>query len=401
MNRQAKKALLFCIAATLTLAGRSSSAAESTQLQSNASGFALKFFRQEAKSSTGNVLVSPFSAYFALSMVMNGAGGKTLDQMAEALGTTGEQLDKLNQRNAECMKSLNDSKGVKIEVANAIYSDKFAPFKQSFVELCQSKYSAEAHSEDFSNPETVTVVNKWCSDKTHGKITEILQKLSKGEKMVLLNAIYFKGTWKEKFADNATQNDHFTTLSGDRTAVKMMHQRLQTSYFKGSNFSSVRLDYAGGKQTMYIFLPDSDLKLAAFQAQFTEENWNSWKKRFRAADVTLSLPRFKIDFKTDLKHSLESMGMENAFTTNADFSKMTSEKVFIGRALQKTYMDVNEEGTEAAAVTAVVMMRAATAARPATPVNFRVDRPFIVALVDEPTDQILFLGTITNPSTKP
>ena len=152
---------------------------------------------------------------------------------------------------------------------------------------------------------------------------------------------------------------------------------------------------------MYIFLPDSDLKLAAFQAQFTEENWNSWKKRFRAADVTISLPRFKIDFKTDLKHSLESMGMENAFTTNADFSKMTSEKVFIGRALQKTYMDVNEEGTEAAAVTAVVMMRAATAARPATPVNFRVDRPFIVALVDEPTDQILFLGTITNPSTKP
>lgn len=397
MNRHATQALSVCIAATwTTIAGPFAYAAGTTDVQSESSNFALNLFAAETKGKTGNVLVSPFSAYFALAMVMNGAGGQTLDQMAKSLGTTGKQIEKLNEQNAECMKSLNDSKGVKLEVANAIYSDKFAPFKQSFVELCQSKYSAEAHSEDFSKPETVTAINKWCSDKTHGKITEILKKLTRDDKMVLLNAIYFKGTWKQKFAENSTQDDHFTASSGEQTTVKMMHESLHTRYFKGSNFRAVRLDYAGDRQTMYIFLPNADVKLAALQAQFTEENWNTWKSRFRVADVNLSLPRFKIEFSTDLKASLESMGMKNAFTANAEFSKMTAEKVCIGRVLQKTYMDVNEKGTEAAAVTAVAMVAAAAAA-PATPVDFRVDRPFIVALVDEPTNQILFLGTITNP----
>ena len=147
---------------------------------------------------------------------------------------------------------------------------------------------------------------------------------------------------------------------------------------------------------MYVFLPNSNVTLAAFQAQFTEANWNSWKNKFRVSSVVLSLPRFKIEFKTDLKNSLSSMGMQNAFSSKADFTQMTSESVRIGYVLQKTYMEVNEEGTEAAAVTAVGMVRAA-AARPSVPVTFRVDRPFVVALVDEPTNQILFLGTITKP----
>jgi serine protease inhibitor len=317
--------------------------------------------------------------------------------MATVLGTTGEQIDKLNQQNKECMESLNASSGVKLEVANALYADNSAPFKQSFIELCQSKYSAEAHNEDFSKPDTVTIINKWCSDKTHGKITEILKSLSKNDKMILLNAIYFKGAWKDKFFDTATEDDHFTTLSGGQSPVKMMHQNLHTGYFEGPDFSAVRLSYAGDKQRMYIFLPNSNVTLAAFQAQFTEENWNSWKNKFRSTSVVLSLPRFKIEFKTDLKNSLASMGMQNVFSSGADFSRMTSSNVRIGYVLQKTYMEVNEEGTEAAAVTAVGMVRAAAARPSVPPITFRVDRPFVVALVDEPTNQILFLGTITKP----
>ncbi len=383
----------------MILAGRAVHAAESPESPdspSNASAFALKLFAEETTGRAGNVLISPFSAYFALDMVLNGAAGKTREQMAAVLGTPTEQIDKLNQQNEECIKSLNSSSGVKLEVANAIYSDRSAPFKQSFIDLCQSKYSAEAHSEDFSKPQTVAVINKWCSEKTHGKITEILKTLTKDDKLILLNAIYFKGTWREKFEDRLTQDDHFTMSSGEQSPVKMMHQRVHTGYFRGSNFSSVSLAYAGDKQKMFIFLPNSDVKLAAFQAQFTEENWNSWKKRFRSTDVDLSLPRFKVEFKTDLKKSLVSMGMQNAFSAAGNFSQMTSSNVCIGYVLQKTYMNVNEEGTEAAAVTAVGMVRAA-AARPSMPINFRVDRPFIVALVDEPTNQILFLGTITKP----
>jgi len=397
MNSPVKNALSFCLAATLLISGHSTYAAGSDNMQSTSSNFALKLFTEEAKGKTENLLVSPFSAYFALSMTMNGAAGKTLAQMAEVLGTTPEQIDQLNQQNAECMKSLAANDGVKLEVANAIYSDKFTPFKQSFIELCESKYSAEAHSEDFSKPETVTAINKWCSDKTHGKITEILKRLTKDEKMVLLNAIYFKGSWQKKFANNATQDDHFTGLSGEQSPIKMMHQRLHANYFEGPDFSSISLDYSGGKQRMYIFLPKTNIEMNAFEAQFTTENWKKWMHSYRSTDIALSLPRFKIEYKTDLKDVLKSMGMEAAFTASADFSKMISQRAWISRVLQKTYMDVNEEGTEAAAVTAVAVMTRAAMVRPEQPIDFRVDRPFVVALVDEPTNQILFLGTIAKP----
>ena len=240
MNRQAKKALSLCIASSIAILGRAAYPAESdgstksSNTQSDSTAFALKLFSEEATGKKSNVLISPFSAYFALDMVLNGAGGKTREQMATVLGTTGEQLDKLNQQNKECMESLNASSGVKLEVANALYADNAAPFKQSFIELCRSKYSAEAHNEDFSKPDTVTIINKWCSDKTHGKITEILKSLSKNDKMVLLNAIYFKGTWKDKFVDAATEDDQFTMLSGEKSTVKMMHKNLHAGYFRGS-----------------------------------------------------------------------------------------------------------------------------------------------------------------------
>jgi serine protease inhibitor len=367
-------------------------------MQSTSTDFALKLFGDQAKDKSKNVLVSPFSAYFALSMTLNGAAGKTREQMAQVLGTTADQVDRLNERNAEVMKALTANDKVQLEIANAIYSDAGASFKKEFIEKCQRIYSAEAHTADFQNPDTVKQINAWCDQKTHGKIKEILKKLSSNEKMVLLNAIYFKGTWQHQFEKSATQDDQFTALGGDKSPIKMMHQSGKSMYFEGSNFQSVSLPYAGEKQRMYIFLPEQGLDMATFEAEFTKDNWSHWKKSYRAAQVNLSLPKFKIEFSTELTSTLRALGMPDAFHSGADFSKMSAQSTWISRVLQRTYMDVNEEGTEAAAVTAVVMAQRAVVMAPPRPVEFRVDRPFVLALVDEPTNEILFLGAVVKPS---
>ena len=372
-------------------------------MHSNSSDFSLKLFGQlakdeHAKDKSKNVLVSPFSAYFALSMALNGAAGKTREQMARVLGTTADEVDRMNETNAEIMKALSANDKVQLEVANAIYSDESAPFKKEFIDKCEQSYQSEAHSEDFGNPDVVRQINAWCDQKTHGKIKEILKKLSRNEIVVLLNAIYFKGTWQHTFEKSATQDDQFTTLGGDKCPCKMMHQSGQTMYFQGSNFQSVSLPYAGGKQRMYIFLPNEGVNLAAFEGEFTKGNWSRWTKSYGGAQVDLSLPKFKIEYSATLNAVLQAMGMAGAFQSGADFSKMISVPAYISRVLQKTYMDVNEEGTEAAAVTAVVMTKRSVSAAPPRVVEFRVDRPFVLALVDEPTNQILFLGAVVKPA---
>lgn len=394
-----KTMTLSCLAFVLVLSGTPAFSLEHVSMSTTSTDFSLKLFREKVQDGKENVVVSPFSAYFALSMTLNGAAGKTREQMAKTLGTTAEAVDKLNELNAQIMKSLSASDKVQLEIANAVYADEKTPFKKDFIDLCKRVYSAEAHSENFMDPAAVTHINEWCSEKTHGKITSILKKLTPAEKMVLLNAIYFKGTWEHQFEKAATQDDQFTAASGDKKPVKMMHKRGHLMYFDGGNVRSISMPYAGDNQRMYIFMPTKGADLAAFAGQFTKETWTEWMGRYHDADVNLSMPRFKIEYSTELGDALKAMGMSDAFQRSADFSNMIAppNRVFISRVLQKTYMDVNEEGTEAAAVTAVVMAQARAMARPNPPIEFRVDKPFVVALVDEPTHEILFLGTIASP----
>ena len=394
MNRLFKTVLA---AWTCLFAGSPSFSTDAMGVKSMGTDFAFNLFRAQTKGKNENVLISPFSAHSALCMTLNGAAGKTLEQMSSALGTTPDGVEQLNRTNGEIRAQLTDNKDVKLEIANAIYADKSTPFKKSFIDLCQAKYDAAVHDEDFGSPETVKKINAWCNEKTHGKITEILQKLTKQEKMVLLNAIYFKGAWQNKFDKNATRDDRFTTENGEKTPISMMHSRGHLSYFKGSDFASISLPYAGGKQQMYIFLPSESTGIAALEGQFTKQNWTKWIASYKPTNITLSLPKFKIEYSTELKPALMAIGMHNAFDPTADFTKMIEKSAWISRVLQKTYMDVSEEGTEAAAVTAVVMAPRAMSAAPKVEIEFRVDKPFILALVDQPTGEILFLGAVAKP----
>ncbi len=368
--------------------------------QSKSTDFALQLFKHSTADIHKNVLVSPFSAYEALSMAANGADGSTRAEMAKTLGVTAATFDTLNKRNHAVLAALNANKNVQMEIANAIYADKNTKFRASFIELCEQVYAAEAKTEDFASPDTVNKINAWCDKKTHGKIKEIISKLSSTEKMVLLNSVYFKGSWDKPFKKEETQQQDFHLLAGGTKQVAMMHKSFSPGYMQGKGFQAVSIPYAGNNQAMYIFLPDQGSDFAAFAGKFTQDNWHQWVSGFSNRKVNLAMPKYKVEYSTLLNGALTAMGMGGAFSEKADFSKMfEKEPGRISRVLQKTYMDVNEEGTEAAAVTAVVMARALAMVEP-PPINFVVDRPFVVALVDRSTNEILFLGSIVSPDSK-
>ncbi|MBS2006226.1 MAG: serpin family protein [Cyanobacteria bacterium SZAS TMP-1] len=399
MGRRAFSAvkLALALAATMGVAIMPTEAADLGLPQAISTDFSLKLFRHEAGDNSKNVLVSPFSAYEALSMTANGAGGNTLAQMAKVLGYTPSTMDVLNSRNHEVLLKLNSNSKVQMEIANAIFADAHTKFKPEFIALCARVYQAEARSENFADPQTVKKINDWCDAKTHGKIKEILQKLTPDEKMVLLNSVYFKGAWESAFKPDATSQQAFKLLSGATRQVPMMHKSLEAGYLKYKNMQAICLPYAGKKQMMYIFLPDAGTDFAAFKSQFTLENWDFWLPGFTNQKVNVALPKARIEFSTELSKALKAMGMPEAFGDRANFEKMFADQPGgISRVLQKTYMDINEEGTEAAAVTAVVMMTRALRVE-APPIDFVVDHPYVVALVDKDTREIFFLGSVVNP----
>lgn len=365
-------------------------------MASQSTGFSIKLFNSAARDTSKNVLISPFSAYEALCMTANGAGGTTLSEMSSVLGSQ-SNMKALNEHNLQVLKNLNANDKVQMEIANAIYADIRTKFKPEFISLCANYYLAEAKSEPFASPETVKTINDWCARKTHGKISGIIGRLTPQEKMVLLNSVYFKGSWNKAFEKQDTRDEKFTIISGSQVSVPMMHKSLHLGYFAEEKFSAVNIPYAGQKQSMLVFLPNKGVDFKEFTQQFTEEKWKRWLSSFNDRKVDLSMPKYKVEFSTELSDNLKAMGMRKAFG-DADFSNMfVGQPGCISRVLQKTYMDVNEEGTEAAAVTAVVMMARASAYTP-KPVEFKVDRPFVVALVDNDSNEILFLGSIVDPS---
>lgn len=402
--------VLLCI-------GLISKTSASTTTQKISHSFALQLFQKTAQARPkDNILISPLSASLALGMVLNGASGKNRQEMARVLGTTADGIDSLNARNKGIIDSLNANKQLTIEVANAVYSDQSTSFRRQFIDFCKSAYGADAASLNFKNKvDTLNVINSWSSDKTRGKIPTILSDLDDDEKMVLLNAIYFKGRWAKPFYKLATKEEDFKLENKQMVKTKMMHSQDQLRYLSSAKFNAVAIPYIGGKQSMFIFLPNDNVPLAELQDEFTDTNWQQWMSSFRSQLVNVSLPKLTINFSDSMGDTLQAMGMQLAFTKMPGLfdSLITSPAkagprtpgvsddyyvVWINRVIQKTFMEVSEEGTEAAAVTAVAM-GAIPACAPPPPkvIDFRVDHPYILALVDEPSGEILFLGKIYKP----
>ncbi len=355
--------------------------------------FGFNLFQELQKSDrTKNVFISPTSLSLALQIVFNGAGGDTKTAMDKALSLGGASASDINTSNAALQASLvTDSPDINLTIANGLWF-KPSAVKSEFVKTNTDFYGSEL-GDVTGLPKSA---NDWVSKKTNAKILTILPDQDYSSTVaVLVNAIYFKGAWTHKF-DTAKTNDSPFTLSDGKTAtVKMMQQQIDTGYLQGSNFQAIKLPYGKeGRLNLYVFLPTTGTSLPDFLKTLTPENWANWMTKFATASVTLKLPRFKTDYSVALKDALTNLGMGIAFdsTGKADLSGI-ADNAYIQFVQHKTFVEVNEEGTEAAGATGIGI--GVTSAP--LPASITVDHPFFCAIRDDKTGAVLFMGTIVKP----
>ncbi len=348
-----------------------------------------------------NTVVSPVSAGLALSLASFGANGSTASALAIMLRTSGLSRSDLESRGSSLITASTDRKDVQLEIANAVWTDNSVTLTRSFQAAARA-WHARVGSLALHSPHAVTVINSWADSATHGKIRGILsEELPDTTLLFIANAVYFKGKWLTPFNKSLTQQRPFTLRSGRTIRVPSMQRTGDMRYSRDSGYQMVRLPYNGDHVAMYVILPDSGDN-RRIELRFAESGWPASLTARANREVHLVLPKLHVEQATDLVPLLRRLGAGVATNCRqADFSTMAVDKtgrppqqLCIGKALQKVYLDVDEEGTEAAAVTGIGMITT-TALRLTT--EFVVDRPFIILLRDETTGADLFVGTIRHP----
>ncbi|HXG92298.1 MAG TPA: serpin family protein [Blastocatellia bacterium] len=363
--------------------------------------FGFKLYAEIIKQGAGkNVFVSPSSVGLCLAMAYNGASGETRQAMARALEAEGMSLEDFNRAYAELKAALpsTDPK-VQLEIANSLWARQGLKFKQDFIARDKKFFDAEVAALNFDDASAAATINSWVSNKTKGKIEKIVDQISPDSILFLINAIYFKGKWTKEFDRAKTKEDVFTTAAGAQKRVPMMTQAGRFNYFESPEFQAVSLPYGDGRVSMYIFLPAKNVSLERFHQSLSAVNWEEWVKKFEETEGSVTLPRFKVEYDVTLNDALKALGMGVAFDDNrADFSAMIEDagRVYISQVKHKTFAEVNEEGTEAAAVTSTEM-RTTSARQPARTFRMVVDRPFFCAIRDNTTGTVLFMGSIADP----
>lgn len=356
-------------------------------VKDSANGFGFEVYHKLY--SEQNMFYSPLSLSLALAMTSNGAAGSTQECMRKTLGFSDCSESEMDSFFQKMVKELSLIDPVTVfESANAVWSDKGITLEDGFIKDCEDWYSATVKSSSFADKATVKDINSWCSDKTHGKITKIVDELSPQMKVALLNALYFKGKWSFEFSDK-TKFD-FTPVSGKAGSVTCLSANGSFPYAENKYFQMVELGYGNGAFGMVVLLPKKGVALGEAVASLDAETWSEWTSCLSPCEVEVKIPEFKMETEYKLEDVLCSMGMEKAFSNSADFSKMSPTPMCIGLVKQKAYVDVNKEGTEAAAVTIVGMK--CTSAGPAVRKEFIADRPFVFAIRERSTGAVLFLG---------
>ncbi|WP_168121444.1 serpin family protein [Paenibacillus sp. HB172176] len=360
--------------------------------------FGLQLHRQLTElGDGGNVILSPYSISTALAMTWNGSAGATASEMADVLGWNGMDVEQINEGNKQLAKLLSGSAdGIELQTANSLWYREGIAMKKSFLEMSQNVYRAKVTELDLSGDDALDRINNWVREQTQHKIDSIIDNpIDPSTVAILVNAVYFNGTWKLKFSEDATKEEDFTLEDGSVEKVPMMKQNGQFPYLEGDTWQAVRLPYGDGRLDMLVVLPKPESSLDELQTELWADP-SPWQQAFPKALVELGLPRFKVKNTMLLNDALEQLGMKKAFDREAaDFSGMADVRpLFIGAVKHKTYIDVNEEGTEAAAVTSVEMVGTSA---PATSATMVVNRPFFFAIEDAQTHAWLFLGSVTNP----
>ncbi|MFH1652945.1 MAG: serpin family protein [Pseudomonadota bacterium] len=363
--------------------------------------FALDFFKEMVGMEPDiNLFISPASISFLMAMVYNGASDKTKDEMASALKFEDMSLDKLNEQFRYLAASIdNVDPKIELDVANSGWvNDKTDEMiNADFVEMNKKYYDAKFETLPFSDPKSLETINAWVEDETKGKIKNLLSELSDNSLLILINTLYFKATWKDLFDKEMTEQQSFHVTNDTKKSVPMMYQKNEYHHLKGDNFLAVKLPYTNDKLSMILILPNEGIMIDDFVKGITIDDWKKWMTSFTYGDVRLSFPRFTMDYKKKLKDVLEKMGVQLAFSDYATFPGICSKfPLMINDVIHQTYVDVNEEGTEAAAATAVDIVPVMAPSENDIFV-FTADRPFIFVIQDERSNAILFMGKMMDP----
>ncbi len=344
-----------------------------------------------------NLFISPYSIFTALGMTYNGAAGTTQKAMADCLGISQMPPGRLNPAVLELKKRLSAIPKVEVLIANSLWARKGITFNPQFIATNQRFYQAEVTNLDFFNPQAPARINNWVREKTKGKITSIIDNIKPEAVLFLINAVYFKGRWQKEFDPKFTQEHDFYLIDGTKKKVPMMSRSDRFNYLETEKFQAIGLPYGDGKMSMFIFLPGKGSSLQEFISELNIKDLKKWLTEFSSLRGELLLPRFKLEYKTSLNNSLKKLGMGEAFDLErANFSLMAKSKLrfAIGDVLHKTFVEVNEEGTEAAAVTSVEMVMSAV---PMERFRMVVDHPFFFLIQENDTGTILFAGVVVEP----
>ena len=353
--------------------------------------FALELYSELSAENNDNIFFSPVSISTAFAIVYEGANGNTADEIRDVFDFPQDD-DKRRNSFLSLIKNLNEDKEYKLRLANALWlAEEFKPLDE-YVDVARDYYDSEVTTVDF-NSDGIDLINDWVNDKTEGKIKNIFapDPANAAIKLAITNAIYFKGTWTEQFDPEKTVTDDFY-ISPD-TAVKVPLMELKTSFLNLARTDQARiveLPYEGEKVSMLVLLPEDIDGLDSLEESITIDNLKKWTGEFQEMKTRVYLPKFQIETTYDLIPFLQEMGIHDAFG-NADFSGISDSGLFIDKVIHKAFVDVNEEGTEAAAATGMAMLQSG-------PIEFRADHPFLFVIQDDDTGQILFIGRITDPT---
>jgi serpin B len=390
----------FLLLFTVALTAGADPAADQAKLVAANSGFAFELMGQLAQAQPGaNVFISPYSVSSALQRVDNGAAGGTKAEIQQVLKTSDLADPSLKAACQSLDRQLAGHRDVTLNLANGLWVQQGYHLKPAFYDYNRTFFRAGFGQVDFGQPQAAQTINDWADQQTRGKIKDVVQfPFPPLTRLVLANAIYFKGKWSVPFKKDQTQPRYFHLANGQSKLTPMMMQAGHFQYQETTDFQAVKLPYRGGLQ-MELYLPQTNSNPQTLLGEFMAGQ--TWEKDiqsgFARREGSVTLPKFKIEYQVDLNGPLQSLGMKSAFDIHADFSGIADEPLSISEVKQKSFVDVNEEGTEAAAVTTMNMSAQFLMMPENNPFVLVLDRPFFFVISDMNTGSILFMGVVNNP----
>ncbi len=352
--------------------------------------------KQLAEAPNGNVFASPFNVAMALAMLYNGADGTTKEAIQSTLELDDLTIQQVNATYKRLAQQLTTAdRAVILNIANSIWMDMSFPTKPDFLSTNQLFFDSEVQELNFADDASVDVINNWVNDKTNGTIESILEEINPDEVMFLISAIYFNANWRYPFAPEATQTKAFHLADGSTTNCEMMTTLRAFPYYENELFQAVDLMYGDSLFSMTILQPHEDVDINELIGQLDNKQWEEWiNNNFVYDGVILEMPKFEVNYKKDLNEVLSDMGMGVAFSNGANLSRIADAPLYVSRVTHKAFVKVDEEGTEASAVTGIGIGIVSVPIYPQVILN----RPFLYVIRDNQTGTVLFVGKMMNPS---